>query len=474
MKVNEKREYRMKKIIIFGSGKFGREALLYFGNEYVQCFCDNNKKLWGEKILGKEVIEPSRLKEYKQESIIILAAEEKICNEMKYQLLRELKIDCFLNYITLRRYLENYGSIEKFIQDMDNVANVYRLMYLFMEDKAKQLEERIDFFTTHTSIKNLMPATGVLRKLQMELLEAAVEFEKDISELGLKLILGEGNLLGAIRHGGFIPWDDDIDFLMLRDEYNKLIQYFREKDRLHISKLPPYDTRGMYAEMEEILDRENNYVLCLNGYFLKVFYKVADGNCVVLDIFPLEYYQNFVDFHELLTYTKNIDNNIRQIGTISSMVDFYENLRNNNSVISNVPTQKIQYGLECAQFIKDCSDFQNVDTILPLTKMNFENHEFWVPNLPEKYCENLYGDIWHWPADAGETVHGAARRYVPYRGEENVIYIASYGELQKVLTSNEKKDEKIIIEKYHMRDLVEFDKTVQLLEKNEISYQIYS
>ena len=106
--------------------------------------------------------------------------------------------------------------------------------------------------------------------------------------------------------------------------------------------------------------------------------------------------------------------------------------------------------------------------------MNFENHEFWVPNLPEKYCENLYGDIWHWPADAGETAHGAARRYVPYRGEENVIYIASYGELQKVLTSNEKKDEKIIIEKYHMRDLVEFDKTVQLLEKNEISYQIYS
>lgn len=465
---------RMKKIIIFGAGKYGKEALLYFGKDNVCYFCDNNKSLWGREVLGKKVIAPCQLSEYKEKNIVILAAEERICIEMKYQLLRELQIDCFFNYMVLRQYLDKYGSVADFINGMDNKTEMYKLMYLFMEDKVKQLEEQIDFFTTHTNLKDITPATGRLRNEQCELLEAAVTFEKDVAEVGLRLILGECNLIGAIRHGGFVPWDDDMDFLMMREEYNKLIQYFQAKGQLYISEVSPYDEKGLYTEMEERLsEKGTNYELCLNGWFLKVFCRVADEKYVVLDVFPLDYYKESVEFSELIAYIKHIQDNIQQIETVKEMIDFYQNLRKESAILSEIPTQRIQYGLESGQFIINCKNFHTYDTIMPLGKMRFENYYFWTPHLSERYCQNVYGDIWHWPADAGKTSHGAARRYISYHGEENeAIYIDSYNKLEKALSNN--VVEKIIIEKYRIKDIFEFDKIVSVLEQKELLYQIYS
>lgn len=61
--------------------------------------------------------------------------------------------------------------------------------------------------------------TKRLWAVQLDLL---VEFDRVCRECGIKYSLDAGTLLGAIRHGGFIPWDDDVDVVMLREEFEKL------------------------------------------------------------------------------------------------------------------------------------------------------------------------------------------------------------------------------------------------------------
>ena len=61
----------------------------------------------------------------------------------------------------------------------------------------------------------------LLRKLQMTELEMIIEVDRICRKHQIQYSLDGGTLLGAIRHNGFIPWDDDADLVMLRDEYEK-------------------------------------------------------------------------------------------------------------------------------------------------------------------------------------------------------------------------------------------------------------
>lgn len=63
-----------------------------------------------------------------------------------------------------------------------------------------------------------------LRKLQLTELELLVEFDRICRKNNIHYILGYGTLLGAVRHNGFIPWDDDVDVFLMRDEYNKFCE----------------------------------------------------------------------------------------------------------------------------------------------------------------------------------------------------------------------------------------------------------
>lgn len=62
-----------------------------------------------------------------------------------------------------------------------------------------------------------------LRRLHEVQFEMLREFDRVARRLGLRYQLGAGTLLGAIRHGGFIPWDDDVDLVMLRADYERFL-----------------------------------------------------------------------------------------------------------------------------------------------------------------------------------------------------------------------------------------------------------
>ena len=55
-----------------------------------------------------------------------------------------------------------------------------------------------------------------MKEIQLELMD---ELDRVCREQGITYFLAYGSLLGAVRHGGFIPWDDDIDVGMLRPDY---------------------------------------------------------------------------------------------------------------------------------------------------------------------------------------------------------------------------------------------------------------
>ena len=69
----------------------------------------------------------------------------------------------------------------------------------------------------------------LLKKVQHAQLEISVEIKRICDENGIAYFLDSGSLLGAARHKGFIPWDDDMDFGMLADEYEKFLRIAPEK-----------------------------------------------------------------------------------------------------------------------------------------------------------------------------------------------------------------------------------------------------
>lgn len=67
-----------------------------------------------------------------------------------------------------------------------------------------------------------------IRPLQLRLLDILMVIHQVCEEHGLRYYLADGSLIGAVRHKGFIPWDDDMDICMPRPDYEQFIQHARE------------------------------------------------------------------------------------------------------------------------------------------------------------------------------------------------------------------------------------------------------
>ena len=75
-----------------------------------------------------------------------------------------------------------------------------------------------------------------MKDVQKGSLEILKKIDEICSRLNLKYCLAYGTLIGAVRHKGFIPWDDDLDVMMTRENYKKFLLVFKNNEKYTLQK----------------------------------------------------------------------------------------------------------------------------------------------------------------------------------------------------------------------------------------------
>ena len=126
------------------------------------------------------------------------------------------------------------------------------------------------------------PELLTLKETQQVYLELLEEFDKVCIEHGLRYDLCGGSMLGAVRHGGYIPWDNDIDLSMPRPDYERML----ELKQSGILGLPKH--RDLVSERDETFPR--HFARYIRHDVKRVSEMAEDWDCpyIGIDIFPLD------------------------------------------------------------------------------------------------------------------------------------------------------------------------------------------
>lgn len=248
-----------------------------------------------------------------------------------------------------------------------------------------------------------------LRRLQLVELEILRAIDDLCQRHSIPYFLDSGSVLGAVRHGGFIPWDDDIDIGMLREDYDRFIAAASEGLPEGYRLLRPGFTGGYAPMWAKVMKEGTKFYTCETleagldqGVFVDVFpydRLCADGSamrkqvrdCQMLQRASYLYHASSVNIayqgvvgavarlgckavHGLLRATTSADS---LAGKFTLAARPQENLGDRHTVLS--------YPVE--------GGFARED-LLPPRRVAFEGHQLPVPRDTEGYLVKKYGEDW--------------------------------------------------------------------------------
>lgn len=243
-----------------------------------------------------------------------------------------------------------------------------------IETKLKTLRNLIIY---NHPIQQVPPATGRLRLLQEGNTVFLALFAKKCESLGLRYWLDYGTLLGAIRHKGFIPWDDDLDVAMPRPDFD-----------IFLKNLP------------ELFPASEGFSWSMHA-FLQISY---NGTPLNIDIFPYHFHSETIS-----------DDVIKS--TDAALTRFKKSIYHKGSSISHNDEQiqaKIAHEIlgdkpalpeeeKPAIFVSPAISFIKnsifpYEHIFPLVPHPFEGIQLYIPNQTRQVLHFIYGDYMSYPA----------------------------------------------------------------------------
>lgn len=255
---------------------------------------------------------------------------------------------------------------------------------------------------------NMMPYTEydneTLKHLQNIQLSILKEFIKICEENNLTYFAYGGTTIGAIRHQGFIPWDDDIDVIMFREDYERFLEIMESKK----------DSKYYIINMENTEDYFYYFTkLCLRGTDLKEDWtrKTSFNVGINIDIFVFDYMPtnkikrkihlktSKLLSRGLLVFLVNLNKNYpstpKKLLAIS--IDTIFKIFKIDSNKYKKFLKKFTNRYENTNYLYDISALMyqtafHKDILLPPKEMKFEDTKINVPNDYDQFLTIIYGD----------------------------------------------------------------------------------
>lgn len=253
-----------------------------------------------------------------------------------------------------------------------------------------------------------------LRALQLKVLELLVELDRVCKKYAIEYWIDAGTLLGARRHKGFIPWDDDIDVCMTRENYDKFVEMMTtvEKSKkffLQTAETDPY----YYKRSIPCRFRLNNTELIekSDAYINAADYRMHQG--IFLDIFPFDKYSKnplirfpFERYLGFLYVSKTFGQYAKYIKPLSKRIvawlvhqifswDFLEKRKKKLIKKLNAKTENYGWGVGVeTPFNRKPND---VEDIFPLSQIEFEGNLYSCPANVDLYLRKMYGEDYMTP-----------------------------------------------------------------------------